>query len=105
MSRFRHGHGTVVLDSTQGKIFLSEKVESFSSHGSDMAKERLSLTIYKVVLSRRKGGVQFYLCKSRFRHGHGQGMVAIDSTQSFFVMKRWSPVLVTVQTWPRNGCP
>jgi hypothetical protein len=39
-------------------------VESSSSHGSDMAKERLSLTIQKL----------------------------------------WSPVLVTVQTWPRNGC-
>ncbi len=32
--------------------FFSEKVESSSSHGSDMAKEWLAWTIYKVVLSK-----------------------------------------------------
>jgi hypothetical protein len=34
------------------KVLFSEKEESSSSHGSDMAKEWLSLTIYKVVLSK-----------------------------------------------------
>ncbi len=41
------GQGTVVIDNTQG-IFFSEKVESSSSHGSDMAKEWLSLTMYTI---------------------------------------------------------
>jgi hypothetical protein len=50
---------------------MGVQVESSSSHGSDMAKEWLSLKIYKV----------------------------------YIVVKRWSPVLVTIQTWPRNGCP
>jgi hypothetical protein len=40
------------LSLTIHKVFFSEKVESSSSHCSDMAKEWLSLTIYKVVISK-----------------------------------------------------
>ncbi len=45
---------------------MGVQVESSSSHGSDMAKERLSLTIYKVVQLR-----------------HGRGMVVLDNIQGF----------------------
>ncbi len=41
----QHGQeGMVVLDNIQG-FYCSEKVESSSSHNSDLAKEWLSLTI------------------------------------------------------------
>jgi hypothetical protein len=53
------------VEEEEEEMEVGVQVESISSHGSDMAKERLSLTIQKL----------------------------------------WSPVLVTVKTWPRNGCP
>jgi hypothetical protein len=41
-----------VEEEEEEEMEVGVQVESSSSHGSDMAKERLSLTIYKVVLSK-----------------------------------------------------
>jgi hypothetical protein len=113
------------LSLTIHKVFFSEKVESSSSYCSDMAKEWLSLTIYKVVLISKTLESSSSHCsdmvvldnikscfkvskkvESTFSHGSdkAQEWLSLTIHKVFIVVKRWSPVLVTGQTWPRNGC-
>jgi hypothetical protein len=79
-------------------------VESISSHGSDMAKECLSLTIYKVVLKVSKK------VESRSSHSSEMAKEWLSLTIYKVVLKvskkvESSSTVVPIQTWPRNGCP
>jgi hypothetical protein len=69
----------------------------FHIHDSDLAKEWVSLTIHKVFLSKK--------VESSSSHGSDMAKVRLSLTihKVFVVVKRWSSVLVTVHTWPRNG--